>query len=57
MRRRLHHGDVDGKNHEHLVGADLNDLSEPLLGNKDDYKANKQLEVIYLFSIFILRRR
>ncbi|KAJ0713905.1 putative ELMO domain-containing protein [Helianthus annuus] len=44
IRRRLHHGDVDGKKHEHLVGADLDDLQEPLLGKNDDYKA-KQLEV------------
>lgn len=42
MRRRLHHGDVDGKKHEHLVSADSDDLDEPLL---DDYKA-KQLEVL-----------
>ncbi|KAI3811820.1 hypothetical protein L1987_21552 [Smallanthus sonchifolius] len=51
MRRRLHHGDVDGKKHEHLVGADLDDLNEPLLGNNEDYKAN-QLEVQKLEDIF-----
>ncbi|KAK1426979.1 hypothetical protein QVD17_15661 [Tagetes erecta] len=57
MRRRLHHGDVDGKKHEHLVGADLNDLSEPLLGNNDDYKANKQLEVQRLEAILYDEKR
>ncbi|KAL7600689.1 uncharacterized protein LOC111890669 [Lactuca sativa] len=44
IRRRLHHGDVGGKKHEHLIGADLDDLNEPLLGNNDDNKA-KELQV------------
>ncbi|KAL4587295.1 hypothetical protein LXL04_000163 [Taraxacum kok-saghyz] len=44
IRRRLHHGDVGGKKHEHLTGADLNDLNEPLLGNNDEDKA-KRIEV------------
>ncbi|KAM7524372.1 hypothetical protein LguiA_014274 [Lonicera macranthoides] len=42
LRRRLHHGDVDGKKHEHLVSSDLDDLNEPLLGNNEN--DNKQSE-------------
>ncbi|KAL6219322.1 hypothetical protein ACLB2K_007081 [Fragaria x ananassa] len=33
LRRRLHHGDVDGKTHEHLEASASDDLNEPLLGN------------------------
>ncbi|KAF3441424.1 hypothetical protein FNV43_RR15338 [Rhamnella rubrinervis] len=33
LRRRLHHGDVDGKTHEHLETTELDGLNEPLLGN------------------------
>ncbi|XP_059428844.1 uncharacterized protein LOC132162595 isoform X2 [Corylus avellana] len=33
LRRRLHHGDVDGKRHEHLETSELDGLNEPLLGN------------------------
>ncbi|CAL5431527.1 unnamed protein product [Camellia sinensis] len=35
LRRRLHHGDVDGKRHEHLETSGLDGLDEPLLGNHD----------------------
>ncbi|KAJ8763200.1 hypothetical protein K2173_025585 [Erythroxylum novogranatense] len=35
LRRRLHHGDVDGKRHEHFDSSDFDGLSEPLLGNRD----------------------
>ncbi|KAJ9693617.1 hypothetical protein PVL29_009533 [Vitis rotundifolia] len=33
LRRRLHHGDVDGKRHEHLETSGLDGLNEPLLGD------------------------
>nr|XP_043609533.1 ELMO domain-containing protein A [Erigeron canadensis] len=56
MRRRLHHGDVDGKKREHLVAADLDDLNEPLLGNNDEYRA-KQLEVQRLEDILYDEKR
>ncbi|OWM73141.1 hypothetical protein CDL15_Pgr001255 [Punica granatum] len=38
LRRRLHHGDVDGKSHEHMEASGLDSLDEPLLGsyNHDD---------------------
>lgn len=35
LRRRLHHGDVDGKGHEHLDISGLDALHEPLLGNNE----------------------
>lgn len=33
LRKRLHHGDVDGKKNEHLETSGSDDLNEPLLGN------------------------
>lgn len=33
LRRRLHHGDVDGRKNEHLDASGSDSLSEPLLGN------------------------
>ncbi|XP_031248712.1 ELMO domain-containing protein A-like [Pistacia vera] len=36
LRRRLHHGDVDGRNREHLETSGFDSLSEPLLANYDD---------------------
>lgn len=33
LRRRLHHGDVNGKKHEYLETSGLEGLDEPLLGN------------------------
>ncbi|KAI8562630.1 hypothetical protein RHMOL_Rhmol03G0049900 [Rhododendron molle] len=33
LRRRLHHGDVNGKRHEYLETSGLEGLDEPLLGN------------------------
>jgi len=35
LRRRLHHGDVDAKRHEHLETSGLDSLNEPLLGNSE----------------------
>ncbi|KAG5041895.1 hypothetical protein JHK87_005810 [Glycine soja] len=42
LRRRLHHGDVDGKRQEHLETSGLDSLSEPLLAD-DDYIENKKI--------------
>ncbi|XP_044481747.1 ELMO domain-containing protein A [Mangifera indica] len=36
LRRRLHHGDIDGRNREHLETTDSYSLSEPLLSNYED---------------------
>ncbi|KAI0527601.1 hypothetical protein KFK09_003206 [Dendrobium nobile] len=33
LRRRLHHGDVDGRKNEHMDALGSDSLSEPLLGN------------------------
>ncbi|XP_050224591.1 uncharacterized protein LOC126674216 isoform X2 [Mercurialis annua] len=35
LRRRLHHGDLDGKRKEHLNASEYDGLSEPLLGSHD----------------------
>ena len=42
LRRRLYHGDVDGKRQEHLETSGLDSLSEPLLAD-DDYIENKKV--------------
>ncbi|CDP11299.1 unnamed protein product [Coffea canephora] len=44
LRRRLHHGDVDGKRHEHLDCSGVDPLNEPLLGNQqyDHDKASEE---------------
>lgn len=52
LRRRLHHGDVDGKRHENLETSELDGLNEPLLGN---YEYNdRHSEVIPHFFFFFL---
>ncbi|WJX83388.1 hypothetical protein P8452_66053 [Trifolium repens] len=45
LRRRLHHGDVDGKRQEHLDASGLDSLNEPLLGG-DDYIENKKIRTL-----------
>ncbi|KAJ9179843.1 hypothetical protein P3X46_008159 [Hevea brasiliensis] len=35
LRRRLHHGDVDGKREEHFDSSGYDGLSEPLLGTRE----------------------
>uniref|UniRef100_A0A2P2KS31 ELMO domain-containing protein A n=1 Tax=Rhizophora mucronata TaxID=61149 RepID=A0A2P2KS31_RHIMU len=42
LRRRLHHGDVDGKQHEHLDASGYDGLSEPLLGDQHDNAAAEE---------------
>ncbi|KAI3700876.1 hypothetical protein L2E82_45517 [Cichorium intybus] len=56
LRGRLHHGDVGGKKHEHLTGADFDDLNEPLLGNNDNNKTNR-LEVQNIENILYDEKR
>lgn len=51
LRRRLHHGDVDGKRHEHLETSELDGLNEPLLGNYE--YDDRHSEVIPHFILFI----
>lgn len=49
LRRRLHHGDVDGKTHEHLEASSSDGLNEPLLGNYEC--SDRHSEVRPLFVI------
>lgn len=35
LRRRLHHGDVDGRRHEHFDSSEFDGLNEPLLSSVD----------------------
>ncbi|KAK7308163.1 hypothetical protein VNO77_41760 [Canavalia gladiata] len=42
LRRRLHHGDVDGKRQEHYETSGLDSLNEPLLAD-DDYIESKKI--------------
>ena len=50
LRRRLRHGDVDGRGHEHLETSDLDGLDEPLLGNynSDDRRSEVGLHIEFL---------
>jgi hypothetical protein len=36
LRRRLHHGDVDGRKNEHVDISSADSLNEPLLGKSND---------------------
>ncbi|CAK9139577.1 unnamed protein product [Ilex paraguariensis] len=53
LRRRLHHGDVDGKKHEHLEAAGMDALNEPLLGNNgyDDARSEETRSRYALYGI------
>ncbi|RDX66880.1 ELMO domain-containing protein A, partial [Mucuna pruriens] len=54
LRRRLHHGDVDGKRKEHFETWVLESLSEPLLAD-DDYIENKKEEGTVSLDIHIFK--
>lgn len=41
LRRRLHHGDVDGRKYERYDATDSETLSEPLLGSSSDSNNNR----------------
>lgn len=49
LRRRLHHGDVDGKRKEHFETSGLDSLSEPLLGDDDNIENKKVRNCYHLF--------
>ncbi|GJN31328.1 hypothetical protein PR202_gb19714 [Eleusine coracana subsp. coracana] len=69
LRRRLHHGDVDGRKNEHVDISGVDSLNEPLLGNSDtsgsevydprrqdlwdDDRKKEQLHWSFLFSTLI----
>jgi len=59
LRRRLHHGDVDGKRQEHLDTSGLDSLNEPLLGGDDYIESKKVRNCYFLFvglSLFVFIR-
>ncbi|CAN6301073.1 unnamed protein product [Urochloa humidicola] len=63
LRRRLHHGDVDGRKNEHVDISNADALNEPLLGSShdnggsedlwDDDRKKEQLHWSFLFSNLI----
>jgi hypothetical protein len=46
MRRRLYHGDVDGRRHEHLDASGLDGLEEPLLGNYEHGDGHSEVRTL-----------
>lgn len=51
LRRRLHHGDVDGNRHEHLEASRLDSLNEPLLGNYDSEDRGSEVNLLDSLSL------
>lgn len=51
LRRRLHHGDVDGKRHEHFETSSFDGLNEPLLGN---YEHDDKHSEVNLFLVDVV---
>lgn len=51
LRRRLHHGDVDGKRQEHFEALGSDGLNEPLLGDheRDDRQSEVRPHMGYSF--------
>lgn len=50
LRRRLHHGDVDGKKQEHMeASSGLDGLDEPLLGNYEHDDRHSEVRHRYSF--------
>lgn len=50
LRRRLHHGDVDGRRNENYETSGLDGLDEPLLGSQDYNERHSEV----ILSLFIL---
>ncbi|XP_042476361.1 ELMO domain-containing protein 3 isoform X2 [Macadamia integrifolia] len=46
LRRRLHHGDVDGKRHERLETSGFESLSEPLLGKSNYDSTHSEVDTL-----------
>jgi hypothetical protein len=56
LRRRLHHGDVDGRKYERYDATDSETLSEPLLGSSStDNSRNEYIEVSSSVCVFLIR--
>lgn len=47
LRRRIHHGDANGLNHEHSDRSESDALSEPLLEN---YRHDENYSEVFPFS-------
>lgn len=56
LRRRLHHGDIDGGRHDRYEASGLDSLNEPLLADRD-YDYNKLAEEQALVDILDEQRR
>lgn len=55
LRRRLHHGDVDGRKYERYDAADSETLSEPLLRSSSDSKDTyNEVSVSFFFRETLL---
>ncbi|GAB2254827.1 hypothetical protein Droror1_Dr00008605 [Drosera rotundifolia] len=50
LRRRLHHGDVDGKRREHYGTEGFGDLNEPLLGDDDRRELDQKFDEKYVIG-------
>lgn len=50
LRRRLHHGDVDGKRREHYGTEGFGDLNEPLLGDDDRRELDQKFAKKYVIG-------
>ncbi|KAG8372260.1 hypothetical protein BUALT_Bualt12G0047900 [Buddleja alternifolia] len=68
LRRRLHHGDVDGGRYDRFEASEIDSLNEPLLGNReidddrhpegqllDDERSKERLHWTMLFSHIIVQ--
>ncbi|GLT81406.1 hypothetical protein SLA2020_527950 [Shorea laevis] len=55
LRRRLHHGDVDGRKYEHYDTSELGGLDEPLLGR--DEQDDNHAEPCMLEDVWAEERR
>lgn len=54
LRRRLHHGDVDGHRHEHLEASRLDSLNEPLLGNYESGDGGSEVKLLHFSFILMI---
>ena len=57
LRRRLHHGDVDGRRNENCETSGLDGLDEPLLGNHNyDDKHSEVIMSLFMLSILFCKK-
>jgi len=51
LRRRLHHGDVDGRKNEHVDISSADSLNEPLLGKSSGDNFGSAVSLFFWFTI------